>query len=553
MKRSVTLISVVRRAAPPRGGAGVDAALREIAVPVEGEEGATATLRTNACAPGAGEATPLLVTVNVTRATAAGGAGAGGGAGVTYELPSSSGRPDRTVVKLLQNLALRKTVADGEPLCRAAVACDDEGTLTVRLEKLDVGEGAYVYGATLQLTVSACRRRSTARRFTPRVITACAVCARAQMATSVASGEDFSRQLAALQGRLAAAKGDLALQRRVMATMRSLVLEASRSLFDLPRLETAVRGVVAGEAEVRRDVVELRAALAAAEARHAAELRAQRLALEGNMARQIQEAIRAAEERWTAAVAHERTAREAAIRDEAGARASAAEHMPGMLSWFKSRATSEAAGYAAFAEVAGWRPYPKDAAMSAAEDAGLKHGGAIADDAITASSFLRHQSDSGETTCPPQMCRLDRLSNGTQCPFAPATDDAVAGGPWVQVQLCAVSVMPLLVCGAVLQGANDATNFKYCWKGTTFQVSMDGEAWTAVAGGEVSTDGRATWTPVGADRIFRRTAAMKADAKMYCRWDVAHRCRYVRAVLKEKADGTPSQLRWEVLKLKAGV
>jgi hypothetical protein len=147
----------VRRAAPPRGGAGVGTALREIAVPVEGEEGATATLRTNACAPGAGEATPLLVTVNVTRAAAAGGAGVRGDASVAYELPYSSGRPDRTVVKLLQNLALRKAV-DGEPLFRAAVACDDEGTLTVRLEKLDVVEGAYVHGATLQLTVSAAGR-----------------------------------------------------------------------------------------------------------------------------------------------------------------------------------------------------------------------------------------------------------------------------------------------------------------------------------------------------------------------------------------------------------
>jgi hypothetical protein len=159
MKHSAIPSRIVRRAAPPRGGAGVGTALREIAVPVEGDEGATATLRTNACAPGAGEATPLLVTVNVTRAAAAGGAGAGagGGAGVAYELPSSSGRPDRTVVKLLQNLALRKAV-DGQPLFRAAVACDDEGTLTVRLEKLDVVEGAYVHGATLQLTVRACRQ-----------------------------------------------------------------------------------------------------------------------------------------------------------------------------------------------------------------------------------------------------------------------------------------------------------------------------------------------------------------------------------------------------------
>jgi hypothetical protein len=222
-----------------------------------------------------------------------------------------------------------------------------------------------------------------------------------QIVTDAASGEEFCDQLAALQERLKAAHDDLEVQRRVVATMRSLVLEASRALFDLPRLETAVREAVVREAEVRDEMEQLRE-----------EMEAQRLALEAIMARQIQEAVRAAEVKWTAAVASERTARETAIRDEAAARASAVAHIPGMLSWFKSRATSETAGYTAFAEAAGWRPYPKDAALSAAEDAGLKHGGAIADDAITRSSERAPELGGGKLiTCPLHMCPLGQANS----------------------------------------------------------------------------------------------------------------------------------------------
>jgi hypothetical protein len=350
-------------------------------------------------------------------------------------------------------------------------------------------------------------------------MTACAVCAHAQMATSVASGEDFSRQLAALQGQLAAAEGDLALQRRVVATMRSLVLEASRSLFDLPRLETAVRGVVAGEAELRRDVAQLRAALAAAEARHAAELRAQR------------EAMEASEMRWTASLVAERAAY---AKGMAVVNDGIAAHL-------------------------GWRPYPKDAAMSAAEDAGLKHGGSIRDDAITASSERLPEVVDGMTiTVPVHMCRLGKPVATTdttlECSFSPTDADAATGRAWVQVRLVADDVEPVFACGAVMTGCGtEDTNFTFCWKGTAFQVSMDGEEWTKVAGGEVSTDGRATWTPVSADGIFRRTAAMTGSDHLDCRWDVAHRCRCVRAVLKEEAASGASQMQWEVLKLKAGV
>jgi hypothetical protein len=304
---------------------------------------------------------------------------------------------------------------------------------------------------------------------------------------------------------LKAAHDDLEVQRRVVATMRSLVLEASRALFDLPRLERAV-----GEAAVRE--AELRAALAAAEARHAAELRV-------------------TEGRWTAALAEERAER---VREVAAVNHGIAAHL-------------------------GWRPYPKDAAMSAAEDAGLKHGGAIRDDAITASSVYAPVVVDGKTiTCPVHMCRLGKPSAETDTTaerrFAPSAADAATGRAWVQVRLVADDgAQAVFACGAVMVGAGAETDFKWCWKGTAFQVSMDGATWTDVAGGEVSTDGRATWTPVGADSIFRRTAAMTANDRLHCRWAVAHRCRYVRAVLKVPAASGASQMQWKVLKLKGGV
>jgi hypothetical protein len=311
-------------------------------------------------------------------------------------------------------------------------------------------------------------------------------CARAQTATSVASGEDFSRQLAALQRQLASERGDVAVHRRLVATMRSLVVEASRSLFDLPRLEAAIE--------------------------------------------------------------KERARRKAAERT-----------VDALMAWFVHRAADDAAGCRKFAEVAGWRPYPKTAALSAAEDAGLKHGGSIRDDAIKASSEIAPEVVDGKTiTAPAYMCRLGKpnvITDTTQeRSFAPTLGDAATGRAWVQVRLAGDSAEPVFACGAVMLGSGtDRTDLQFCWKGTAFQVSMDGEEWTDVAGGEVSTDGRATWTPVGVDRVFRRTAAMKAGDRLHCRWDVAHRCRYVRAVLKEAAASGASQMQWEVLKLKAGV
>jgi trimeric autotransporter adhesin len=463
------------------------------------------------------------------------------------------------------------------------------------------------------------------------------------MSTAALTSIKFRAQLAALLQQATASQVESTRLRATVSAMQALTVEASRSLFNLPRLETAVRGAVAGEAE-------LRAALAAAEERHAAELRsvreameaqriameAQRVATEANTARLIAEAIRAARTEWTAAlaveaaartaavagdvtareaavvaetaartaaiaaertaretadaaeraaredavgreaaartaaIAAERTAWEAAVRGEAaartaeatgerGAREAAMQPLSALLSWMKARATSEAAGYAALAEAAGWRPYPKDAALSAAEDAGLKHGGAIADDAIKPSSELAPMVVDGKTiTSPAHMCCLGKPGETTDTTaerrFAPSNADAATGGAWVQVRLAADGAEPVFACGAVMVGSGiQLTDFKCCWKGTAFQVSMDGEEWTNVAGGEVSTDGRATWTPVGADGIFRRTAAMKASDQLHCRWDVAHRCCYVRAVLKESAVGTPSQMQWEVLKLKAGV
>jgi len=504
--------------------------------------------------------------------------------------------------------------------------------LRLALCKLDVAEGEYVPAGDLTLMVRRqrcgcmcwggrhrnCRCHHRRRR----------PCMCAQMSTSAATSEAFARQLAAMQAQLSASRSDVAAQSRLVSLMRALVVEASRSLYDLPRLETAVRGAQESDAA-------LRAALREVEARHEEDVRRVKAEHEAAMAKMgadhrsavwrledriasvtksmeahVKAGLQATEGRVTAAAAAEADRRAMAAqarcmdelhRSEARHGADVArleERLAAMDAALKARVTnahrsseakrvaaippeaaerrqirfpSLAAGGAATVPPLLWnrqvmavasdiemRRYPKADFMHATDDAGLVYGGKIPNRAIRASSQWSGRGGSREIWCPARMCRLgspgvetDTISERT---FAPANDDASAGGPWIQVSLTPPRSKLALACGVVMRGAdNTNTGLRFCWPGTVFQVSLDGVTWTSVTGGDVSADGGDTWTPVGADAVWRRTAAMAAADDLWCRWDAAYRCRFVRAVLKERAAaGTASQMQWEVLRLREG-
>jgi hypothetical protein len=129
----------------------------------------------------------------------------------------------------------------------------------------------------------------------------------AQVATSVTDGAEFASQLASLTSLASDGRADVKVLSRALTLMRALVTSASASLYHLPRLESSVQGAVASASDAR-------AALAAAEARHAAEIATMK-ELHNEQLRELRADMDSGMAAIMAAVRAERAARELSVSE----------------------------------------------------------------------------------------------------------------------------------------------------------------------------------------------------------------------------------------------